>query len=236
MSTPITAAQAFADAVSALVGEPDVTDVLSQLVTHCAEVLEADAVAILARDSAGELSLLSASSHRAVELELLQIQRATGPCIDVVASNEAVGVHGADRIRERWQHVGRAITDAGFDSVEAFPLRWRGRALGGLNVFRRGVPADAHGAELGQAFADIATLAVVHSLPVSTEQAAARLHEALSAREVVEQAKGVIAYVENVDMGTAYDLLVRRARLGGKTLTRAAEGVIEDQQRDHGFR
>ena len=53
---------------------------------------------------------------------------------------------------------------------------------------------------------------------------------------MVEQAKGVIAYVENVDLGTAYDLLVRRARLGGKTLTRAAEGVIEDQQRDHGFR
>jgi hypothetical protein len=113
----------------------------------------------------------------------------------------------------------------------AFPLRWRGTALGGLNVFRSAAPADPRSAEIGQTFADLATLAVISSMPISTEQAAARLHEALSARELVEQAKGVIAYIENIDMGAAYDVLLRRAEMSGDTLTRTATAVIEAQER-----
>lgn len=229
MPRPITAAQAFADAVSALVGEPDVADILSHLVRNCVTVLEADAVAILARDGSGELSLLSASSHRAVELELLQMQRETGPCIDVIASNEALAVHGSAQIQARWDQVGQAIAEAGFESVEAFPMRWHGQALGGLNVFRAHASDAGQGAEVGQAFADIATLAVVYSMPISTEQAAARLHEALAARELVEQAKGVLAFVEDVAMATAYDLLVERGRENGRTLTQVALAVLDEQ-------
>jgi GAF domain-containing protein len=234
MSTPQTVVGAFADAVAALVGEPDVADILHHLVTDCAQVMHADAVAILARNADGELSLLSATSHRAAELEMLQAQRSAGPCIDVLVSNEAVSVSGSDQLRDRWLDVGRAIADAGFTSVEAFPMRWRGVALGGLNVFRSSPPPMPHDAELGQALADIATLAVVHSLPVSTEEAGVRLHEALSAREAVEQAKGVIAHLDNVDMSSAYDLLIRRAEVSGETLTQAALGVLLAQQRKPG--
>jgi hypothetical protein len=225
-----TVAAAFADAASALVGEPDVADILAHLVADCAEVMNADAVAILARDAIGELSLLVASSHRATELELLQIQRSVGPCVDVIDSDEALCVTGAAELEKRWQHVGTAITDAGFDAVEAYPMRWRGTVLGGLNVFRsRG--SEGPDAATGQAFADIATLAVIYSMPISAEQAATRLHEALNARELVEQAKGVIAYVDDVDMSAAYDTLLRRAEDSGQSLTRAAAAVVGEQHR-----
>jgi hypothetical protein len=234
MSTPQSVVGAFADAVAALVGEPDVADILHHLVTDCAEVMEADAVAILVRDADGELSLLSATSHRVAELEMLQVQRFMGPCIDVLDTNEALSASGADQLSARWAEVGRAITDAGFASVEAFPLRWRGFALGGFNVFREAPRSTPHDAAVGQAFADIATLTIIHSLPVSADQASARLHEALSARELVEQAKGVIAYVDNVDMSTAYDLLIDRAAASGETLTQAALSVIRAQRRDPG--
>ncbi len=234
MSTDGGVASALADTVSALVdGEPDVADILHHLVTDCSTVMGADAVAILTRDAAGELSLLSATSHRATELELLQMQRSTGPCIDVIETNEALMVSGVDHLTDRWPEVGHAIVDAGFESVEAFPMRWRGTVLGGLNVFRAAGPAGPMEAGVGQSFADIATLAVIYSMPISAEQAASRLHEALSARELVEQAKGVIAYVENVDMGAAYDLLLRRAEMSGETLTRTAAAVIEAQQQHH---
>ncbi len=223
-------AEAFADAVAALVGEPDVADILAHLVSDCAAVMDAEAVAILARDERGGLSLLSASSHRASELEVLQIQRSSGPCIDVVESNAALYVDGAEHIRERWQHVGDAIVRAGFTSVESFPMRWRGTVLGGLNVFRTTAPIGGHDAATGQAFADIATLAIIYSMPVAAEQAAARLHEALSARDLVEQAKGVIAYVDDVDMSTAYNRLLERADLTGETLTHTAAAVIDERR------
>lgn len=230
MQAATTDATAFAEAVSALVGEPDVTDILAHLVADCASVLDADAVAILARDPAGELSLLTATSHRVSELEILQIQRSTGPCVDVIDGNEALAVTGADQICERWGDVGKAIVRAGYAGVEAFPLRWRGTVLGGLNVFHTSTDV-AHDARVGQAFADVATLAVIYSMPISAEQAATRLHEALNARELVEQAKGVISYLERVDMGTAYDLLLRRAESSGDTITQVAAAVIEGQQR-----
>jgi hypothetical protein len=227
--------QAHAHAVAALVGEPDVADVLAHLVTDCAGVMNAHSVAILARDSSGELSLLAATSHRATEIEMLQVQRLSGPCIDVIDSGEALTLAGAARFRERWDRVGQAIVEAGFDGVESYPMRWRGTVLGGLNIFRTPAQTAAHhpepGVGAGQAFADIATLAVAHSMPVSTEQAAARLNEALVARELVEQAKGIIAYVNDVDLNTAYETLLRRAEQTGDSLTHAAESVVRGQQR-----
>ena len=73
-------------------------------------------------------------------------------------------------------------------------MRWRGTVLGGLNVFRAG-PAEADSATLGQAFADIATLAVIYSMPISAEQAATRLHEALNARDPIQRAYTTILTV-----------------------------------------
>jgi hypothetical protein len=231
MSARPTAVEAFAGAAAALVGEPDVADILHHLVTDCAHVLDAAAVAILARDADGELSLLSATSHRVAELEMLQVQRTEGPCIDVLDTNEALSLSGANELRARWPEVGQAITDAGYTSVEAFPMRWRGLALGGLNVFRQTAPSTPAGATVGQAFADIATLTVVHSVPVATDQATARLHAAISARELVEQAKGVIAYVDDLDMSAAYDSLIRAAEESGQTLTQTATAVLHAQHR-----
>jgi hypothetical protein len=225
-------AGALANAVAAMVGEPDVADILHHLVSDCAAVMEADAVAILARGTDGELSLLSATSHRVAELEMLQAQRDEGPCIDVITRGEAVSASGTDQLSGRWHDVGRAIADAGFTGVDAFPLRWRGAALGGLNVFWE-TPAGRHiDPTVGQAFADVATLAIIHTVPVSTEQAVARLHDALSSRAVVEQAKGVIAHVDDLDMSAAYDALVRRAEESGETLTQAARRVVGAQHRD----
>ena len=231
MPRPATLASALTDAVSALVGDPDVTDILHRIVNDCETVLSADAVAILVRDSTGELSLLSATSHQVADLELLQIQRSSGPCVEVLTTGEALSVSGVDQMVERWQDVGQAIANAGFESVEAFPLRWRGTALGGLNVFRASAPSSPVGASTGQAFADVATLAIACSLPVSADEASQRLHAALNARELVEQAKGVLAYVEGVELAAAYDLLLQRAQERGQTLTRAAGAVIDEQHR-----
>ncbi|WP_051551449.1 ANTAR domain-containing protein [Nocardioides sp. URHA0020] len=231
MSTRPTTAEAFADAAAALVAEPDVADVLHHLVTDCAHLLDADAVAILARDAGGELSLLSATSHRVAELEMLQAQRTQGPCIDVLATSAALSLSGADHLRSRWPEVGPAIVDAGYAHVEAFPMRWRGVAVGGLNVFRQAPRSVATDPRAGQAFADVATIAVVHSVPVSVDEAAARVHAAIGARELVEQAKGVIAYTDDVDMSAAYDALIARAEASGQTLTQTARGVLQAQRR-----
>jgi hypothetical protein len=227
MTEHTTAAQAIAGAMSSLVGQHDVGDLLADLVADCARFYPAAAVAVLVGDRRGDLELLSATSHRAEELELLQVQHDRGPCVDAVTTHQLVVASGAEMER-RWGTVGAAIRDAGFEAVHAFPMRWRGRYLGGLNIFLAHPGELSPDAEaLGHLFADMATLTVVHSSDIPADQIAARIHEAVSARASIEQAKGVLAYQRQVDAATAYELLAARARSTGSTLSETARLLVE---------
>lgn len=229
--SPRTATAALADALQGLVTEDiDVTDMLADLVADCVAVTGADAVALLVQDIDEELAMLTASSHRAAEIEMLQIQGSRGPCLDCIGAGTSVHAAGLDVLIERWGQVGRGIFDAGFAAVEAYPMRWHGVAFGGLNVFHTDPDAARH-PEVGQAFADVATLVILQSLVVSREQLLTRLHEAVGAREVVEQAKGVLAYTRKIDLATAYEELVRRSQVDGGSLTQVARTVIDDARR-----
>jgi len=206
--------------------ELDVTDVLARLVADFdAATGGGSAVAILALDPDDGLALLAATSHRAVELELLQSQRLEGPCVDAVRTGADVVGSGADELEQRWGSVGRAMVDAGFHTVHAFPMRWRGDALGGLNVFL-GAGATMPDPDLGRAYADVATLAIVQSIALSHEQVHARLHEALADREVVEQAKGALAHAQGLDMEQAYRRLLDLADRTPSSLSVVARDVV----------
>lgn len=221
--------QALSATLATVVASEDVADALLQVVTSCAATYPADAVAILARNGSGTMELLSSDSHRADRLELLQIQHRLGPCVDAMEADTPVLVAGRDELVARWDAVGSAIADTGFETVHAFPMHWRGTTLGGLNIFiRSGDPADS---SIGQLFADLATLAVVRPDGLSSDQLVARVHAAVEARAVVEQAKGVLAYHLKIDMDAAHTELLTRARAAEIGVTAMARQVIDDQYR-----
>jgi hypothetical protein len=222
---------AFAGALSALVDEHDVGDVLTGLVQSCAAIYPAAAVAILVRDGGNGLELLSATSHESSQLELLQIQHDSGPCVDSISADHAVLVDDPDSMVERWGEIGSAISRAGFRAVHAYPLHWRGSAIGGLNIFLASEsPRAADAAVLGQMFADLATLVVVRATDVPTAHISARVHAAVVARATVEQAKGVLAYQHGVDMPDAYKRLSEAAEQDGSTISETARRVISRAQ------
>ena len=227
-----TVRHALGGAAAALTrGPEDVTDALATLVADCAAGLGAAAVAVMTRDGDdSRVALLSATSHRAAELEMLQIQHDRGPCVECLRTDRVVRASG-DEMVQRWGEVGQGILEAGFDSVAAFPMRYRATTVGGLNVFHAGGCLDAEDETLVQAVADMATLLVVHARPVPRAHVDALVGEALRAREVVEQAKGVLSYLERIDLATAYERLVERSRRRGTTLTRTALDVIAEAQR-----
>jgi GAF domain-containing protein len=225
--TARTATQALADATAALTSGRDVTDVLDRLVRDSADVLGAQAVGLLVLAPGGDLELLTATSHQVAELELFQIQQDTGPCIEAIRGGSPVSGDRHDDIRVRWPRIGDAIISAGYRTVHAYPLRWRGRTLGALNAFHASdTPADADAGLLGQALADIATAVIVQSADLSAEQVTERVQRALQARTVIEQAKGVLAYTRNLDTAAAYDLLRRLAADHDATITDIATGII----------
>src|SRR3954454_13527135 len=198
--TNMTTERAVAETVAAMLHQYDTGDVLDDLVHNCAELYPAAAVAVMVADGRHGLEMLTATSHRAEELELLQIQHERGPCLDAMSASDVVTATGGE-MEARWGSVGVAIRTAGYQSVHAYPMQWRGRALGGLNIFLSPDTEPRDGApQLGQLFADLATLVVTHSADLTQDVIAARVHEAITARSVVEQAKGVLADRENIDV------------------------------------
>jgi GAF domain-containing protein len=223
--------EALTQAAASLVQETDTTAVLAQLVEDAAEFVPADAAALLARTPWGAFEVLSSTSHKVVELELYQALAEAGPCVDACRTGRATQGVGEAEIVARWADVGEAIVKAGFQAVHAFPMRWRGRALGGLNLFSvRPDDLDPTSAALAQNFADFATLAVLQPEALADDVLAGRMNAALEGRVIIEQAKGVIAYTKGLDMSDAYDDLVQLARAQSSTLGQAAAAVVREAQ------
>jgi hypothetical protein len=214
----------LAGAIAAMVARFDVADGLTHLLEACSQAYPAEAVAILVVGPNGGLELLNSTSHRAEEIELLQIQSTTGPCVEALTQNELISASG-DEMVERWGEIGSAILAAGYGAVHAYPMHWRGQAIGGLNVFvKRAMTPDV---ELGQMFADLATLTVLQPGDISADQLVSRIHEAVSSRAVIEQAKGVLAHQLGADMSSAFNELLDTARRTGESLTAAATEVVK---------
>lgn len=225
-------ARAFAAAVASLVEHDDVAHTLSRLLLSCADVLGRDAVALMVRDASGDLQLLSSTSHEVAQLELYQIQCASGPCVEAIAAGVGVTASPGSQIAQRWPDVGPGIVDAGFESVHAAPLRWHGESLGGLNLFDRSpTPLEGDDLDLAQAFADIATIVIVRGGRLDMAEAEQQIRRALEGRTVIERAKGVLAYTLRVDMSTAFERLLAMTDGNGPSLSQAAATVIEDAQR-----
>lgn len=226
--TPSTHTEPLADAARQLVNGTDIADLLARLVRNSASAMHADAVGLLLRSTSGGLELLASTSHRVAELELFQVQTDSGPCIDAIAAAAPVSAVGRAKLIERWPTVGETIVAAGYSSVHAFPLVWRGRVLGGLNVFTTSEqPWDGQQMSVGQTFADVSTLAVVHLPELSDAELAARIDRALAGRVVIERAKGVLAHVHDISTDEAYDRLTQLATERGATLTVTAQGIID---------
>jgi hypothetical protein len=224
--------QPFARAVASLVAEHDVTDVLAHFLTEGLDALGGSAAGLLLRSSTGELEVLTATSHRVQDLEVYQAQQDTGPCAEAVSTKAFVFESGADRMAARWPELVSHLAAAEVGAVQAHPLRWHGEVLGAVNYFYA-VPVDESQDRVvtGQAFADMATLILLTPQHIAAPDLVARTREALEARTVVEQAKGVLAYQNGVSIDRAYELLMDLSRTDGLTLSTAAVSVVRRASR-----
>lgn len=220
-------ATAFVELVDTLVSNFDVIEVLTGLTSRCVELLGAAAAGILLADSDGHLRVVGASTEQISLLELFQVQNEQGPCMEsFTTGNVVIEVDmGAD---SRWPQFSAESIAAGFPSVCAIPLRLDNVVLGCLNLFMS-EPVGLSDADvvLAQALADVASIAIMQD--EATRQAADReghLLRALTSRIVIEQAKGMLAEHNGVDMDAAFALLRAYARNNNRRLTDVAEAVI----------
>lgn len=218
----------FVELADTLVEDYDVIEFLHLLAERCVQLLGVAEAGVVLVDGHGNLRTLASSSERMRLVELIEVQRQDGPCLDCFRDGGRVREDDLERAAGRWPTFGPAALEAGFRSAYAVPMRLRVERIGALNLFADRVDGLAEEDQaLGQAMADVATIGILHQRVVHertsmTEQ----LQAALNSRIAVEQAKGVVAEQAGVDMDEAFRLLRGYARHHNRRLGEVVAAVI----------
>lgn len=208
----------------------DVVDLLTELTERCAQLLDVGAVGFLLTDPFGKLNLLAATSAKARELELFQLQSDEGPCLDCFASGDPVSVADLRVAVSRWPKFVPAALNAGFASVHAVPMHAAGDVLGALGLFgiRPGALTDDDRL-VAQTLAHIACVAILQERAPTSATVTPQLRSALTSRVVVEQAKGFLREVLDVSVEDAFTVLRAYSRATGEHLTEVARQLMNDR-------
>lgn len=215
--------------VDSLLHDFDMVELLTQLVEHCAQLLDVSSAGLLLVDPHGQLHLMAATSDQTQHLELFQLQSAEGPCLDCFASGEPISVADIRAAAQRWPLFVPAALDAGFASVHAVPMRAAGSVLGALNLFGTRVGELNEADQLvAQTLAHIACVAIVQEHSPTPSSVVPHLRTALVSRVLVEQAKGYLSESLGVSVADAFALLRDYARNSDDHLSEIARRIIED--------
>jgi len=221
--------QTFVELAHSLVDDFDVVELLTVVADRCVEVLGVDAAGVMIVAPDGTLRVMASSSEAMRVLEAFEIQAEEGPCLDCFRTGEPVVNNDLEKVDGRWPRFGPEAVAAGFLAAHALPMRARGSVIGALNLFQNGVgvmePADVAAA---QALADVATIAILqHEAAKEAQMLNDQLSHALQSRIVIEQAKGVIAEREGLDMAESFGALRTHSRNNNLRLADLARDVVE---------
>ena len=218
----------FVELADTLVENYDQIEFLHRLAERCVSLLGLAEAGVVLVGSGGQLRPLASSSERMHLIELIELQRQDGPCLDCWRSGEAVREDRLAEAQARWPRFAPAALAAGFLSVYAVPMRLREERLGALNLFANqpyGLiePDEA----VAQAMADVATIGILHQRFIhQREEVSEQLQKAFNARTVLEQAKGVVAAATSTDVDEAFALLRDYARHQRLLLSEVARQVM----------
>jgi hypothetical protein len=222
--------EAVVSLVDSLLDDFDVVDLLTGLTERCVELLDIEAAGFLLADPLHRLRLLAATSDRAHELELFQLQADEGPCMDCYATGQPVSVADIFVATERWPRFVPAALQGGFASVHAVPMRAAGSVLGALGLFGTS-PGELNKADLlvAQTLTHIACVALLQEHPPTPSSVVPRLRSALTSCVLIGQAKGFIRETLDVSIEEAFQLLRSYARAKSRRLTDVATTLMTDR-------
>jgi hypothetical protein len=222
--------EAVVTVVDSLLDDFDVVDLLTELTSRCAQLLDVAEAGLLLADPLGRLRLLAATSEQARELELFQLQADEGPCVESYLSGVPVSIADLSAGVQRWPRFVPAALEAGFASVHAVPMRAARSVLGAVGLFGTR-PGELDEADLlvAQTLAHIACVALLQEHPHNPDTVMPRLRSAFASRVVVEQAKGFLRESLDVSVEDGFRLLRTYAHETGQHLTDVARRLMTDR-------
>jgi GAF domain-containing protein len=155
------------------------------------------------------------------ELDVLQEKLGQGPCLDAVWEHEVVRVDDLST-DDRWPKFARQASERGVRSMVCFRLFVEGDRLGALNMYSRTAHAfDEESQDVGRLFAAHAAIAVAGA------EHEANLRTALTSRDVIGQAKGILMERHKLTAAQAFGVLAQVSQELNRKLIDVAREVCD---------
>ena len=199
-----------------------VQDVLTDVTATALELIEgAETAGVLLLGKGGKFDSVGVTSDLPHRLDELQVKYGEGPCMQAALDDLIVRT---DDFREerRWPLYSAAVVEIGVLSGLSFKLYTSDQTAGALNLFSFKPNAfDGEAETIGAVLAAHAAAAIIASR--QDEQ----LVSALSTRDRIGQAKGIIMERYGVDDVRAFAMLRRLSQDSNTRLVTIAQQVID---------
>jgi len=199
-----------------------VEDVLSDVTAAAKELIPGtDTAGVLLIGKAGKFDSVAGTSDLPHLLDELQMKFNEGPCVEA-ALDELIVRTEDFRSEERWPKYSTAVVEIGVLSGLSFKLYTADRTAGALNLFSFKPNAfDAEDETTGVVLAAHAAAAILSS------RHGEQLESALTTRDRIGQAKGIIMERFGVDDVQAFEMLRRLSQDSNTRLIDIAQRVID---------
>jgi GAF domain-containing protein len=201
-------------------------DVLAGVTKSVVEIIPgADVSGFLLFTKGEKYETHAATDDLMFEIDRLQVKHGEGPCIEAAIDELIVRTDDFQR-EQRWPHYSADVLKLGLRSALSFKLYTTNRNAGALNIF--GFEPNAFDAEdeaVGSVLAAHAAAAILAS------RQGDQLQSALTNRDLIGQAKGIIMERYNVDAIRAFDMLRELSQSSNEKLVDVASQVINTRGR-----
>lgn len=212
----------MAELVRGMAAPRRLEQVLAEVTAAAVEVIPgADVAGVLLVKKGGEFESLADTDDLAWQLDKLQHDFGEGPCAEAALQQTIVR---SDDLRNepRWPKYAPAAVQLGVLSSMSFKLYTADRTAGALNLFGHEANAwDTEAETIGSVFAAHAAAAILAG------SHAEQLYSAVSTRDRIGQAKGIIMERFGVDDVRAFDLLRMLSQENQTKLVDIAQRIID---------
>jgi GAF domain-containing protein len=215
-------ARRMAELARASAAPRSVEQVLVDVTAAAKELIPgADTAGVLLIGKGGKFDSLAGTSDVPQRLDELQMLFDEGPCVEA-ALDELIVRTDDFRSEARWPKYSAAVVEIGVLSALSFKLYTADRTAGALNLFAFQPNAfDAADETTGVVLAAHAAAAILAS------RQGEQLESALSTRDRIGQAKGIIMERFGVDDVQAFEMLRKLSQDGNTRLVDIAQRVID---------
>lgn len=220
-------AGAMAQLTSALETGSDVAEIQDVICAEAVRVVPGADLASITAVRGGRPETLAYTDERALLVDRAQYEVGAGPCLEAAATGRIVRM-STDTAGERWPEFVISAKQFGVRSYLAAPLRVDDSLSGAINLFG----FEDHGfREADSKLLEVYTTVVAFGLRAvrryeNTRRVAEHLQAAMRTRAVIEQAKGMLMAIHQIDAEQAMQRLITQSQLSNVKLRDVAAEFV----------